>query len=135
MSKLVTVVCNVLATHLQERQAQSLCLNLKFEYKVRNNAVKVVNLNMTSCEPARCSAYTSDQRWRMVWQMEALGLSSEQVAKNLGFDKSTVSRIRQKFHTSGCIKTYPKSEAYISSIATCSAFGAKSSIMKFKRNW
>ena len=33
------------------------------------------------CEPARCSAYSSDFRWRMVWQTEALGLSSEQVIR------------------------------------------------------
>ena len=68
-----TAVCNVLAIPLRERQAHALCLNLKFEY---NNT-----LNMTSCEPARCSAYSSDFRWRMVWQTEALGLSSEQVIR------------------------------------------------------
>ena len=69
---------------------------------------------MTSCEPARCSAYSNDLRWRMVWQTEALGLSNEQAAKNLGVDKSTVSRIRHKFLTSGSIekKAYPKDKAY-----------------------
>jgi transposase len=50
----------------------------------------------------------------MVWQTEALGLSNEQAAKNLGVDKSTVSRIRHKFLTSGSIekKAYPKAKAY-----------------------
>lgn len=69
---------------------------------------------MTSCEPARCSAYSNDLRWRMVWQTEALGLSNEQAAKNLGVDKSTVSRMRHKFLTSGSIekKVYPKDKAY-----------------------
>ena len=58
---------------------------------------------MTSCEPARCSAYSQDLRWQMVWQTEGLGLSEEQTAKNLGIDESTVYRIRHKFVTSGSV--------------------------------
>lgn len=69
---------------------------------------------MTSCEPARCSAYSTDLRWRMVWQAEALGLSNKQTAENLGVDPSTVSRIRQKFLISGSVdkKAYPKEKAH-----------------------
>ena len=69
---------------------------------------------MASCEPDRCSAYSEDLRWRMVWQTEGLGFSVRQAAENLGVDKSTVSRIRQKFRNTGCIskKKYPKDKAY-----------------------
>ena len=38
---------------------------------------------MTSCEPTRCSAYSEDLRWRIVWQTEALRYTSDQVAKEL----------------------------------------------------
>ena len=50
----------------------------------------------------------------MVWQTEALGFSNEEVAKNLGVDKSTVYRIRHKFLTFGSLnkKPYPKDKAY-----------------------
>ena len=49
-----------------------------------------------------------------MWQTEVLGLNNEQVAHNLGVDKSTVSRIRQRFLTTGNLKknTYPKERAY-----------------------
>ena len=69
---------------------------------------------MTSCEPAHCSAYSNDLRWRMVWQTEALEHSNEQAAKNLGVDKSTVSQIQHKFLISDSIekKAYPKDKAY-----------------------
>ena len=69
---------------------------------------------MTSCEPTRSSAYSEDLRWRIVWQTEALGLNNEKVADNLGVDKSTVSRIRQRFLTTGSLakNRYPKERAY-----------------------
>ncbi len=46
---------------------------------------------MTSIESARCSAYSDDLRWRMVWQREGVGLTvhGTSIAKNLGVDKST----------------------------------------------
>ena len=43
---------------------------------------------MTSCEPTRCSAYSEDLRWRIVWQTEALPYTSDQVASNLGIEPS-----------------------------------------------
>ena len=69
---------------------------------------------MTSCEPTRCSAYSEDLRWRIVWQTEALRYTSDQVASNLGIDKSTVNRIRQRWCTSGSLKkkVYAKDKAY-----------------------
>ena len=56
---------------------------------------------MTSCEPQHCSAYAEDLRWRVVWQIEGLQCTQEQVARNLNIDQSTVSRIIQLFHTTG----------------------------------
>lgn len=65
---------------------------------------------MTSCEVGRSSAYHSDLRWRMVWQRVALGLTYQEVAKNLGVDKSTVYRTTQIFLSTGNVakKPYPK---------------------------
>ncbi|SMN02410.1 Mobile element protein [uncultured Candidatus Thioglobus sp.] len=69
---------------------------------------------MTSCEPTRCNAYSEDLRYRIVWQTEALGYSSRQVGNNIGVDRSTVSRIRQRWLTFGTLKkaTYPQDKAY-----------------------
>ena len=49
-----------------------------------------------------------------MWQREGVGLTVEQVAKNLGVDKSTVSRTCSKFVTTGSFskKSYPKDRAY-----------------------
>ena len=55
---------------------------------------------MTSCEPKRCSTYSDDLRWRMVWQ---LGYTYGDVAKNLCVDKLTVKRIVDRFKFSGNI--------------------------------
>ena len=69
---------------------------------------------MSSCEPHRCSAYSEDLRWRIVWQTVALEHSNEEVAKDLGVDKSTVSRIVQLFLTTGtvCKKIKSKDSAF-----------------------
>lgn len=63
-----------------------------------------------SINPRKSSAYSEDLRWRIVWQREALGLTLDQVAGNLGVDPSTVSRIARNFEVSGSVqkKTYPK---------------------------
>ena len=45
-----------------------------------------------SCEPRHCSAYSDDLRWRMMYQYEALNLTSDTVAANLNVDPSTVCR-------------------------------------------
>ena len=69
---------------------------------------------MTSIEPARTSAYSEDLRWRMIWQKEALGLTYEEVAKNLGVDKATVWRTVSLFQETGNVtkKVYPKEKAF-----------------------
>ena len=69
---------------------------------------------MASCEPHRTSAYSEDLRWRMVWQVEALGYSHERVAQNVGVDKSTVSRTLELFLSTGSVskRPYPKDKAF-----------------------
>ena len=69
---------------------------------------------MSSCEPYRTSAYSEDLKWRIVWQSDALGHTSTQVAQNLGVDRSTVSRTLQLFHVTGSLskKQYPKEKAF-----------------------
>ena len=58
---------------------------------------------MTSFEPRRSSAYSEDLRWRMVWQCEGLGYSQAQAGRNLGVDRSTVTRTLQLFHATGSV--------------------------------
>ena len=67
-----------------------------------------------SYEPSRTSAYNEDLRWRMVWQREALGCTYDQIASNLGVDKSTVQRTVQLFLASGSVskRPYPKEKAF-----------------------
>ena len=69
---------------------------------------------MASCEPHRTSAYSEDLRWRMVWQCMALKCTYDQVARNLGVDRTTVSRIVKLFETTGTVskKGYPKERAF-----------------------
>lgn len=58
---------------------------------------------MTSCEPARSSAYSEDLRWRIVWQREALELTFSEIASNLLIDVATAHRVVKQFTTSGSI--------------------------------
>jgi len=64
---------------------------------------------MTSSESGRTRAYDEDLRWKMIWQSEALSLSHRIIAKNLGVDKSTVSRTVSLFYATGGVtkKKYP----------------------------
>ena len=55
----------------------------------------------TSCEPNRCSAYSDDLRWRMVYQRTALGLSYREIASNLYVDVSTMCSTVQLFERTG----------------------------------
>ena len=67
-----------------------------------------------SYESNRTSAYSEDLRWRMVWQREALGCTYDQIAANLGVDKSTVQRTVQLLFQSGSVskRPYPKEKAF-----------------------
>ena len=55
----------------------------------------------TSCEPKRCSAYSDDLRWRILYQRTALGLSYREIAANLCVDVSTVCGTVQLFERTG----------------------------------
>ena len=59
-------------------------------------------------------AYSEDMRWRMVWQVKGLGCTRIQVAKNVGVDRSTVSRTIQLFRVTGSVskRLYPKEQAF-----------------------
>lgn len=73
---------------------------------------RILNLKtMTSCEKKRRTAYSTDLRWRMVWQREVL---SEVVAANLNVDKSTVWRTVELFKETGQVdkKVYPKEQCF-----------------------
>ena len=59
---------------------------------------------MASCEPTRCSAYSEDLRWQIVWQTEALRYTSDQVAKEL-------TRMRVALHY--CLVQEPCKPLYI----------------------
>ena len=65
----------------------------------------------TTCEPRRCSAYSDDLRWRMVYQHEALNLTYDTIAANLNVDSSTVSRTVLLFRRTGHVtkKSYDAS--------------------------
>ena len=69
---------------------------------------------MASCEPARSSAYSSDLRWRLVWQVMALSLPVNQVASNLCVDECTVRRVVKRFEATGTVekKTYPSERRF-----------------------
>ena len=69
---------------------------------------------MASLEKSRTNSYSSDLRWRMVWQVEALQLSPSTVAKNLGVDTSTVKRTLTTFNRTGCVDKadYPSKRAF-----------------------
>lgn len=62
-----------------------------------------------SLDPSKTTAYSSDLRWRMVWQKEALGWDFKTVACNLGVDPSTVSRVVNLFRHTGTVekRIYP----------------------------
>ncbi|XP_065908973.1 uncharacterized protein [Dysidea avara] len=64
-----------------------------------------------SIERSRCSAYSDDLRWRIVWHKLALGMDDKSTASNLCVDPSTVFRIMKRFNASGgsvSKKEYPK---------------------------
>ena len=56
-----------------------------------------------SCEPKRCSAYSHDLRWRMVYERQALGLTYQSIGTNLHVDPSTVHRTVEIFLNTGTV--------------------------------
>ncbi len=58
---------------------------------------------MFSFESSRSKAYSSDLRWRMVYQRTLLGQSYSQIASNLNVDPSTVFRTVKLFEETGTV--------------------------------
>ena len=57
-----------------------------------------------SAEPNRKKAYTSDIRWRIVYQRMAMGLCFADIAKNLNIATSTACRTYHQFESTGEIQ-------------------------------
>lgn len=58
---------------------------------------------MSALQSQRTQAYSSDLRWRMVYQRCLLGLACNEIARNLNVDKSTVSRVVNLFEETGIV--------------------------------
>ncbi len=61
----------------------------------------------TSAEPARKRAYSSDLRWRIVYQRIALNRSFERIAKNLNIARATAHRTFKIFERTGEVNASP----------------------------
>ena len=59
--------------------------------------------NMYCMESARSKAYSSDLRWRMVYQRCLMGLSYAEVGRRLNVHPTTVSRTVQLFEETGTV--------------------------------
>ena len=62
---------------------------------------------MSSCEVNRCSSYSDDLRWRMVWQRLSLQRTYQQIGVNLNVDPSTVQRTVELFEQTGSVSKRP----------------------------
>ena len=60
--------------------------------------------DVMSVEPGRKVAYSTDFRWRMIYQRIAMGKSFSQIATNLNVATSTVHRTYQLFERTGEVK-------------------------------
>ena len=54
-----------------------------------------------SAEPGRKSPYSSDLRWRIVWQRMVLELTFEEISTRLNIAQSTARRIYKLFEATG----------------------------------
>ena len=77
-----------------------------------------------TCEQKRCSAYSEDLRWRVVWQRHALGNSTTAIAKNLAIHRSTVIRTLELFQNTGSVtkKPYPAKAAFRKVTTVCGLY-------------
>lgn len=57
-----------------------------------------------SAEPNRRSPYSSDIKWRVVWQRLSMGLTFTTIAKNLNIAVSTAHRIYSLFEQTGSVE-------------------------------
>ena len=78
---------------------------------LRKRSAAIISLNQShvcamathSIESECSKAYSSDLRWRMVYQRSLLGLSYNQIARNLNVDPSTVHRTVKLFDETGTV--------------------------------
>ena len=77
-----------------------------------------------TCEQKRCSAYSEDLRWRVVWQRHALGNSTTAIANNLAIHRSTVIRTLELFQNTGSVtkKPYPANAAFRKLTTVCGLY-------------
>ena len=60
-----------------------------------------IEMNRTSAEPARTTAYSSDIGWRVVWQRLGMDLTFRQIANRLQIAVGTAHRIFKRFMDTG----------------------------------
>lgn len=65
---------------------------------------------MTSAEPAQTAAYSTDIRWRVVWQRVGMGLTFQQIASRLQIGITTAYRVYQRYVATGDVAPKPVSE-------------------------
>ena len=65
-----------------------------------------------SAEPSRKKAYSSDLRWRIVYQRIAMNLPFYKIAHNLNIAASTANRIYQLFEQTGGVDPVQRQERH-----------------------
>ena len=80
-------------------------MRMRIVKRRRVRIFQIAHTVMASCESSRSSAYSSDLRWRIVWQRLAHSLPAKQVALNLNLNLnvSTVNRIVRTFEAIGSV--------------------------------
>ena len=68
---------------------------------LRLSCIPRANLYTMSCEPSRTRAYSSDLRWRMIYQRKVLNMSTTRISKCLLIDPPTVRRTVNLFAVTG----------------------------------
>ena len=63
------------------------------------------NLLMMSAETGRKAPYSSDLRWRVVWQRTAMELKLREISRNLGLSLGTVHDVWKRFVLTGDVES------------------------------
>ena len=72
-----------------------------------------INGTKMSAEPCRKKAYSSDIRWRVVYQHVGMGLTFSEIAKNLNIALSTAHRTFSTFERNGTIEPAGRSTSRV----------------------
>ena len=67
---------------------------------------------MTSAEPSRTSAYSTDIGWRVVWQRIGMGLTYKEIAYRLQIAVGTAHRLFQMYESTGDVAPLKRAERY-----------------------